>query len=544
VDTVGPQFNTRKIFTGAFPLVSTPNGRRSPATRDAINRQVEEGTLIMNYTGHGGETGWSSESILDIVQVNNWQNLDRLPLFVTATCEFGRFDNPEQRSGAEYTIISPRGGGIAILTTTRPVFSSTNFILNEAFYRAVFARTNGQMPRLGDVQRLTKNGSISGVINRNFALLGDPSLRLAYPGADIALTTAQTAGSGADTLKALGRAVLRGEVRQDGRLDANFNGTVDIEVFDKRAVQRTRADGEDDPIDFAQFSRTLFRGTASVRGGRFEVNFTVPKDIVYAYGPGRIALYARDSVRNLDAAGFKNNLMVGGTAPNFAPDNQAPQVDLWLDSEQFIDGGIVRPNTRLLARLRDDSGITVSGTGIGRDLVATLDGRQTYILNDLYQANRDDPRQGRLTFDLTDLAEGPHILQLKAWDTHNNSGEATIRFVVEREAFAVAQVVAYPNPFNPASGPLNFRFRHNKPGEDLRLDLKIYSSIGQLVKQIEGIDYNVPQETENLTWDGLSGAGTPLANGVYLYRLTVQPLREGGSPAVLSGRIGLFWGGQ
>ena len=537
VDTVGPLFNTRKIFIGAFPLVSTPNGRRSPAARDAINRQVLDGTLIMNYTGHGGETGWSSESILDIGQVNNWQNLDRLPLFVTATCEFGRFDNPGQRSGAEYTVISPRGGGIAILTTTRPVFSSTNFILNEAFYGAVFAPINGQMPRLGDVQRLTKNRSISGVINRNFSLLGDPSLRLAYPAGSVALTSVQMPRTGPDTLKALGKATLRGEIRTGNVFDANFNGTVDIEVLDKRSTVRTRADGEDDPIAFSQFERTLFRGSATVRNGRFEATFTLPKDLDYAYGQGRIALYARDSTRNVDAAGFKNDVIVGGTVPNFVPDNQAPTVSLWLDNEQFVDGGTVRPNTRLLARLRDDNGISVSGRGIGRDLVATLDGKETFVLNDRYKAERDDASQGSLTFDLTNLAEGPHTLQLKAWDTHNNSGQATLRFLVEKEGFAIDGVSVFPNPYAPANGLLSFRFRHNKPGEDLRLILDIYSPLGQLVKRTETVDYNVQAETENLTWDGQSSGGTPLANGLYFFRLTIQPLRETGNPAIATGRL-------
>jgi hypothetical protein len=537
VDTVGPQFNTRKIFTGAFPLVATPNGRRSPATRDAINRQVEEGTLIMNYTGHGGETGWSSENILDIGQVNSWQNLDRLPLFVTATCEFGRFDNPEQRSGAEYAVLSPRGGGIAMLTTTRPVFSSTNFILNQAFYGAVFAPIQGQMPRLGDVQRLTKNRSISGVVNRNFALLGDPSLRLAYPAGEVVLTAAQTQGSGPDTLQALGRATLRGEVRAQGRPDASFNGVVDIEVFDKRATQRTRPDGEDDPTDFAQFSRTLFRGSATVRQGRFEVAFAIPKDLVYAYGYGRVALYARDTVRQVDAAGFKNDLVVGGTAPNFVPDDQPPAIRLWLDNEQFADGGTVRPDTRLLARLRDDSGLTISNLGLGRDLTATLDGRETWVLNDLYQADRDDARQGRLQFDLRNLAEGPHTLQLKAWDTHNNSAEASLRFVVERAPFAVDGLAVFPNPFAPGQGPLTFRFSPNKLGEDLRISLRIYSPLGQLVRELETIDHNVQAEVERLTWDGLTDAGTPLANGVYYYRLSVQPLREASEPVTLGGRV-------
>ena len=103
------------------------------------------------------------------------------PFMVTATCEFGRQDDPAIVSSAELTVIQPKGGAIGLVTTARPVNSPTNFLLNQEFYSSLFEREQGKYIPLGEVFRRTKNSSMSGVSNRNFSLLGDPSLTLALP---------------------------------------------------------------------------------------------------------------------------------------------------------------------------------------------------------------------------------------------------------------------------------------------------------------------------------------------------------------------------
>nr|MCU0450646.1 type IX secretion system sortase PorU [Bernardetiaceae bacterium] len=532
-DTTGKIYNIDKIYVDAFPLVATPNGGRAPEARAALDGQVgRTGALIVNFTGHGGESGWTSEAILDIAMLGNWANRDRLPLFVTATCEFGRFDDPNLTSGAELAVLSPRGGGIAMVTTTRPVFSSTNFLVNNAFYDVVFAPINGQMPRLGDVQRLTKNRSASGVVNRNFSLLGDPSLRLAYPSLAAQITSVRAQGQPADTLRALAQVQLSGQIQQNGRLLADFNGPATVTVYDKPNRLRTRGQ-EDEPMDYTDLATPLFRGQATVRNGLFELSFTVPKDIDYRFGPGRVFVYARDSTRNLDAGG-SHRVLVGGTAPNFPADNQPPQIRLFMDSEQFEDGGTTGTDPTLLVHLADDQGINITGAGLGHELLATLDGQQTFVLNPYYLAQPDNPGQGRASLPLVGLAEGPHVLTVKAWDVHNNPAEAQLRFTVAKEPFGLGQVLAWPNPFRER---VNLRFAPNRPGEDLRILLEVYTSTGALVHRHETVDYNVQTAVETLTWDGRQPDGRLASPGLYLYRLTVTPLRGQETPAVVSGRL-------
>jgi len=509
-----PNFQVQKIYIDAFPQIASPTGRRSPAARDALNRQIAEGALIVNYTGHGSETGWASEAVLDVVQINNWTNYDRLPLIITATCEFGRYDNPSLTSGAEFALLSPQGGAIGLVTTTRPVFSSTNFILNEAFYNAAFTPINGKMPRLGDMQRQTKNNSVNGVVNRNFALLGDPSMRLAYPSQEIVLTAAP------DTLKALANVTLIGEVRKGGVLDAAFNGRLQIEIWEKEFELQTLGD-EDAPATYRDRPAALFRGEVSVRQGQFAVQFIVPKNINYTFGAGRILAYAMDAERNTDAFGAWN-IVIGGTTPNPIVDNTPPQIRLFMENEQFVNGGRVKPNTELLAFLQDDSGINISSMGIGQDITATLDGQQSFVLNSFYRAALDNSKQGSLRFPLKGLTKGKHTLRLKAWDLHNNPAEAIIWFVVADDPFFIEDLKAYPNPLTLETREVRWQFKHNRIGRDLSITVSVYELTGRQIMQQQTNLYNVKNEQIELIGNIFDQGGCLLAKGIYMYRILIE----------------------
>jgi hypothetical protein len=528
----GRNFQVQKVYIDAFPQVATPTGRRSPAARDALNQQIADGALMVNYTGHGSETGWASEAVLDVVQINSWTNYDRLPLMITATCEFGRYDNPFLTSGAEFALLNPRGGAIALVTTTRPVFSSTNFILNEAFYEAAFTPLNGVMPRLGDIQRQTKNNSVNGVVNRNFALLGDPSMRLAYPAQEIVLTNAP------DTLKALANVTLAGEIRRQGMLDANFNGTLQIEVLEKEFELQTLGD-EDAPAVYRDRPATLFRGAVSVRQGRFAVQFTMPKNINYAFGQGRISAYAMDAARNTDAAGAWN-ITVGGTATTIVPDNTPPQIRLFMNNEQFQNGGRTRPDTELLAFLQDDTGINISSMGIGQDITATLDGQQVFLLNRFYRTALDDSRRGSLRFPFKGLAKGEHTLRVKAWDVHNNPAEAEIRFVVAEDPLRLDNTKVYPNPVTAETDQVRWQFTHNRIGADFKVTVAVYELTGRQIMQQQTDLYNVRNEQVELIWEGFDATERTLAKGIYIYRITVEALTAEKEQAAFTGRLAVM----
>jgi hypothetical protein len=495
---------------------------------NALQEAVNKGSLIVNYTGHGGTIGWAEEQILTIPQIEKWRNLNNMPLFVTATCEFGRYDDPIRVSGAELAVLNPKGGAIGLLTTTRPVYSNTNFLVNDAFYQTAFEPVNGQMPHLGEVIRFTKNKSVSGVNNRNFALLGDPSLRLAYPEKQIVLT--QMNAGLKDTLRALGKVNLAGEIQAHGNLDNNFNGWLTFKVFDKEIDGKTLGQNGS-PMTFRVQDRVLQTGTVAVQNGRFQAEFSLPKDIDYRFGEGKITFYAQHNKDYSDAGGFAKPV-IGGSSPAVTADNMPPQISLFMDNEKFVSGGTTDINTTLIARLSDESGINLSQIGIGHAITATLDRvEQVFLLNDYFTPDTNSFKGGTVNYTFRNLSEGRHMLTVKAWDLQNNPATATIDFVVVKNPnVQLTSVFNYPNPFSEGTV---FRFTHDRPEEDLNVVLQIYNAQGKLIKTQENDLGATGDATQEIKWD-LGGQKIPA--GLYLYRLQVRSLLTGAN-GVFAGKV-------
>ncbi|QHT70192.1 type IX secretion system sortase PorU [Rhodocytophaga rosea] len=534
-----PAFNINKIFMDAYPQVSNANGQTAPEVQKAIDKAIDKGSFILNYTGHGGEIGWSQEQILSIPQINEWNNI-YLPLMVTATCEFGRYDDPVRTSGAEYALLHAKGGAIGLITTTRPVFSNTNYALNTAFYSAVFEPQNGQMPRLGDVMKHTKNNSLSGSINRNFALLGDPSMRLAYPEQNISISkiNKKDISAGADTLKALSKVSIEGYLqdRFSGQLQSEFNGLLYATVFDKKSTLTTLGTERSARMNFKVQQNILFEGKVSVKNGVFELNFVVPKDIDYRFDAGKISMYAQNETGQ-DANGSQQ-VMIGGSIPLINPDQTPPLIRLFMNDTTFVDGSITGSNTALMALLSDENGINVTQTGIGHGITATLHSTsEEIVLNEYYTASIDDYRKGQIYYPFKNLAPGSYTLTLKAWDTYNNSSQADIRFIVANsEAIALRNVLNVPNPFRDFT---QFQFDHNRAGEDLEITVDIYSLSGQIIKTLHTIAYASPEQFKDLRWDGKGDYDNKIHNGVYIYKLSVRSMADG-SQTHLFNRLVIF----
>jgi len=507
-----PLYDIKKIYVDDFPQVITTATQRAPEVNSAIDRSINEGTFILNYTGHGGESVWAEEQVLTLKDLFSWRSINSLPLIVTATCEFGRFDNPNVVSGAELAVLSPRGGAIAMLTTARPVFANTNFLLNQAFYGAVFRPINGQMPRLGDVMKITKNNSTSGVLNRNFTLLGDPSLRLNYPDCQAVVSTN-------DTLKAGKLVKLTGEIKQDNKWISTFNGTATISVFDKPTQLQTKGT-ESAPLRYTQFDSKLFEGQVSVQNGRFSVQFVVPKNIDYRLGSGRVSVYALSNDSLSDAAGGNNQIMVGGSAL-LAIDNKPPALQLFLNNEAFVNGSTVDESPLFVAKISDENGLNLSRAGIGQDMILTLNDTLSWAINDYFLSNQDDFRSGVIRFPLAQLPAGKYGLRLKIWDTYNNSTEGTLNFTVEKQAAILKRNSVFPNPFQDQT---TIQISPLKEDDDLEIRVQIIDLNGKTVRSEVFTAYNTNEIWDVMTWDGTNQYHQKVAPGMYLIKLTTRSL--------------------
>jgi hypothetical protein len=507
IDKNAPQFSVKKLFIDAFPQNSNASGQRAPEVNQAITKAATDGVLIMNYTGHGGQSGWAEEQILTIGGLLDWRNLDNLPLLVTATCEFGRCDDPNVVSGAELAVLSPRGGAIALLTTTRPVFANTNFLLNQAFYQTVFKPINGQMPRLGDVFRITKNNSVSGVLNRNFMLMGDPSLRLNYPAQQIEISTTN------DTLKAGKLVTISGQVKTNNKLSINFNGTVNITVYDKENQLLTR--GTESPqMIYNQFNSKIFEGKSIVKNGQFSIQFVVPKNIDYRIGKGRIESYAIQTDSLFDAIG-SNDVLVGGT-DILANDNKPPIIEMYLNDKSFVNGQEVDESSIFVANLSDENGLNVSRNGVGNDMVLTLNDTLSLTVTDYFSAQTDNYRAGRIQYPFKKLSAGDYKLKLKVWDTYNNSTESSLEFrVLKRETF-IKKIVAFPNPF---SDVISLQLDQFESKNDIEADIIITDLNGKILKSTHVTGYDTDEKWTVYQWDGTNESGADVGNGIYLFQI-------------------------
>lgn len=526
IDNGHKSFNVDKIFFDAYPQVSTPGGQKYPAVKEAIRQRVEKGALIINYTGHGGETGWAEETVLEVSDILSWKNKDNLSVFITATCEFSRFDDPKRTSAGEYVFLNDNGGGIALFTTTRLTFSSTNFVINENFLKTAFQNSKNENFRMGDMIRAAKINSGSIVYNRNFVLLGNPALKMAFPKDDVQtlkinnIVVSQV--SVPDTMKALAKITIEGIIADNlGAKITNFNGIIYPTVFDKPTEITTLANDQGSyKWSFNLQRNILYKGKASVNQGDFKFSFIVPKDIAYKYDYGKISYYAENGIT--DAHGYFTNFIIGGFSSNPVVDTQGPSIKLFINDEKFVNGGITDENPFLLAFVEDSNGINTVGNSIGHDIIATMDNisEKSIVLNDYYESNIDDYTSGRIRYPYFDLPDGPHQVKLKVWDVLNNSSENSIDFVVAKSAeLALDHVLNYPNPFTTQT---QFYFEHNNNSGSLDVQIQIFTISGKLIKTLDNYITTTGNRSGPIPWDGRDDFGDKIGRGVYIYKLKVK----------------------
>ena len=521
IESLQPAFDTRKVFLGTYDKTATAAGEVIPAVNKVIRERFRKGTLIINYTGHGNERLLTDERVFATEDINELNNV-LYPFMVTATCEFGRHDDPAVFSGAEQAMLRANGGAIGLVTSARPVNSPTNFLLNQQFYTSLFTRDDHQHRTLGAVFRETKNNSTSGVGNRNFSLLGDPSLTLAMPLEHVVATSVTTA-SGSDTLKALSTVTIRGEIRDlaDGVI-TDFQGIVEVTLHDKTR-ERVTIGKNDPPYSYRERSNALFRGKATVTNGIFECAFIMPRNMDLAYGQGKLGLYAYNPATGKDASGVLLPVIGGQDEPG--SDITGPSLSAFMGDTTFVNGGVVAPNTMLVVLLEDASGINISTHGDSGSLTAVLDGGDTFDLSDYYQASTDDYTRGWVNFPMTEMAPGQHTITVTAFDTHNNRSETIVNFIVsDGEALVIETFANYPNPFTEDTQVF---FTHNRPGDDLEVIFALYTSTGRELGTLSVSVSSSTYQVDILKIDNLSDFGKKLTGGVYLARVAVRSLTNG-----------------
>ena len=529
-----PFFNVKKILSDAYVQESSSGGERYPEVNNAIIDGIELGALVVNYFGHGGEDGIARERIFDKIDATELSNENKLNCFVSVTCEFTKFDNPGRNTAGEFLYWNKNGGAIALITTTRQIFVSVGVNFNLTLENYLFSLNSDNYHTMAEALRLTKNDpSISGSNQRRLVFfIGDPAMKLAIPKPNIRITEINDIliNEFTEPLQGLSSVKIEGQIDDEfGNKIDDYQGELVTTVFDKNIDRSTLGnDGtsqNDSPIilDFTTLGEVLFRGRSSIENGDFNVNFIVPRDVVMEVGNGKMSFYSKSNSNLMDQNGSNLDVLIGGINEDADEDNMGPEIELFMNDEAFISGGITNENPHLLVKLFDENGINTS-SGIGHDIVAVLDDdvANSFRLNDYYEANLDDYQNGTINYPLRDISPGLHTLSLKAWDVYNNSSTSEIQFVVHDQdlELVISNVLNYPNPF---INYTEFWFNHNS-SSDLSVSIQIFTISGKLVKTINGYvnTSNSSSLSRDLSWNARDDFGDKVAKGVYIYRLTVR----------------------
>ena len=545
---------TDKIYLDAYSQVSAPGGEIAPDVNAAINSRMEKGTLVLHYIGHGGEVQLAGEKIMQRKDVDSWRNAPMYPLMITGTCEFSRYDDHQRTSLGEYAFLNQYGGMIAMFTTSRVTYGGHNLEFAKGLYRNLFRIVGGEHYRLGDVYRLGKtHGSYA---EKRYVFFGDPALRLAYP--KWSVETLSINGSAPeydidsiqindttwqalppvyhDTIFALQSVEIEGVVRDlDGNVASGFNGVVHVTVYDKAAELSTlgSADADGHVYHFNLRNSVVFNGKTETVNGHFKIDFIVPRDIAYRFGQGLINYYATDYEN--EANGSCDSFIIGGFYDDPFEDNDPPEIRLFIDDTLFVDGGLTGENPILLAFVEDESGINTTGAGIGHDIMATLTGpsRNSYCLNDYFTAEIDQPGKGTITYKMQDLPDGDYTLTLKVWDVYNNSGMATVNFTVKNSGgMHIENAFNAPNP---VTDETCFVFDHNQVGNNMKVDIYIYDVMGRWVNTLSEQVAGTSTRIAPIRWNGCGANGSPLRNGIYVYRIVAT--NDQGETATLVSKL-------
>jgi hypothetical protein len=510
-------FQVNKIYLDAYLQEINASGQSYPLAKSRLLNLLRSGLFLLNYTGHASSVGWANESVLLFNDIKTLSN-QHLPLFVAATCDFVQFDDQVLSAGEE-VLFNPIGGGIGILAAARPVYASQNFTLDKLFCETLFKKVNGDNLRIGDVLKFTKNNIGNETNKLSYVFVGDPALKLNYPTKYQINTTKinESTTFGKDTLSALSVATVQGIVAdQSGHKVDNFNGTVHATVYDK--VQRTTTlnNEGDGAMTYSDRPNTLFSGDAKVINGDYSFSFMLPKDIKYNYGGGRINYYANDDVNNYEAQGSFENFIVGGTNKNYIEETIGPKAELYLNSQNFVSGDKVNETPLFIANVSDSDGINTVGSGIGHDVMLTVDQdpAQSYVLNDYYQANTNSFTSGVVKYKLPLMVNGKHTLTFRVWDLLNNSTTSSINFeVVTGMTPEIFSVYNYPNPVRTQTSII---VKHDRPESILNTYVEIFDISGRKIWSFS------QSSADNISWNLISNTGQKVKTGIYFYRVSIK----------------------
>ena len=511
IKSLYPHFNIDRIYADAYIQQSGADGSYYPDVNNALRQRMNYGCLLLNYIGHGSSNYIGTERFMEFSDIDKYTNTDRLAFFVTSTCTFGKYDLVGDICGAEAFLLA-NAAGIGIVSASRPIHHVQRFNSDLCTFALDPANT------IGDAFRLAKNATN---VSHCIVLLGDPALHLSIPRNEVVVTHINhmpVNPAVTDSALVLSRVTVEGEIHDpQGNVITDFDGTIYPLVFDREVNCRTLAnDNDSSEINFKQQKNILYRGRETVTAGTFSYSFIVPRDVSYRYDYAKLSHYAR--TRTDDATGQYSNIMFGGFNNDLVISELHPHIQLFIGDTNFRNGGLTNETPTLYARLSDSIGINAAGSGLGHDITAVIDNNpySTVTLNDFFEPDITDSRNGEVRYTLGKLDEGPHTLTLKCWNIFNYSSTATVQFHVTNDR--TPQIGRFDASPNPASQFTTIRVEHNLPAAIQSATIDIYDIRGALLRSVTP---STGSCVLAYRWNFTAANGSLVPRGIYIARVTL-----------------------
>ena len=523
VEEKAPDVLASRLFFDNYAKDYSSSNSYSVVT-DEMNKKLREGLMLINYTGHGNTTSWSDENVLTLPMIDKF-SYPKLPLLITATCDFCRFDALATSAG-ESIFLNEKSGGIALYTTVRVAYGSENDRINNSFLEKLFDQS--MYPALGDVVRSVKadNKSLRSK-NLNFTFIGDPALKLALPSHKIRINTinGKDAVQNSTNFRAYDEVTVEGEIlAPDNSIIDNFNGKLEVKVMDSKIEITTRNNFRNDTaFKYMDYKNLVYKGSTQVQNGKFSFSFYVPGNISYSGKAGKMILYASDSEQKIEAKGNFTNYKVQGTSDDPLDDHEGPEiVKLYLNDSTFVSGDKVNTTPFFYARLWDQTGVDITEGGVGHDVMLMIDNKPftSYNLNSYYNNIFGRKGEGEVRFGIPQLSAGMHEAVFKVWDVMGNPTTYTFRFEVDESLKPfITNIVATPTP---AKGNVEFHLTHNRPESQMKVGIMVYDIAGRLHWKHEETGSSELFKDYVIDWDLRNNSGSHVRPGVYIYRAAIS----------------------
>ncbi len=521
----GADFLYEKLYLDSYTLSYGATGAIYPEAKQKLFDKLAEGVSYINYIGHANPRSWTHESLVTWSDLTSMTNTN-LPFIYAATCEFMRWDSDDV-SGGELLWLYPDTGVIGMICPSREVLIEQNGAQNARTAKYMYSRNEDGTPlRVGDVMINGKNDSDNHTNKLKYGLIGDPSLRVLSPGHSVSVLSIK--GTDVDQIEdmpviaARSSFDLTGMVTDfDGNLIEDFNGIVEIQLYDAEIVITTNGNGKEGKVDTYNDRKTrLYTGRARVTNGMWSLTVNMPSEIENNYSPALISLYAYDETGR-EANGSFEKFYVYGFDENAPDDFDGPSVkEFYLNSSDFADGAPVSPSPILYASFSDPSGINVSDSGLGHQMILTLD-NGTYFndVNLYFSPDADDHLSGSIAYPLQGIAPGEHTLKLTVWDNANNSTSKELTFYVS--ASWLPEITTLTTDVNPATTSVNFLVSTDGANGIMDCTIEVYDLNGKRVWSGNAPSLSASGTSVSLGWDLCYTNGGRVNRGIYLYRAIV-----------------------